>query len=412
MLWGEPSVHMQRILLAIGGAAAFCAAVTFLLQIAIARGLPATDIVLVTASATLLLSLGAAAFAYRAFNRANLVAAELERLTRSMDAAIKDVSLRGDRDAAKLEELNATVSARLDAVSARMTPAETGADADEDRPAIAGETSAPPRKGKHAHAEPHAPGPVDAPGIDVALRRMMAGVQADLSLQPIIAAGRGEAGGFEVHFHVQPEEGKPVDIRRLHQTVADVDPAAFERLAVVSATEAARRGLGDISEKMPLHVAVSSALLDDGLEFATVLDIFKLHPALAKTVVISLPAELVESGRHSAALELLSGLDIRLAAEDWSSSRAELDKMKEAGVGVVKIAAARLLDRVKQRKGQPDGAALVETASDAGVDVIATGVESEEDAVSLIDMGVDLMTGERLSAPRRLKTDGVAGKRL
>ena len=31
---------MQRILLAIAGAAAFCAAVTFLLQIAISRGLP------------------------------------------------------------------------------------------------------------------------------------------------------------------------------------------------------------------------------------------------------------------------------------------------------------------------------------------------------------------------------------
>ena len=69
---------MQRILLAIAGAAAFCAAVTFLLQIAISRGLPATDIVLVTASATLLLSIGAAAFAYRAFNRANLVANDCE----------------------------------------------------------------------------------------------------------------------------------------------------------------------------------------------------------------------------------------------------------------------------------------------------------------------------------------------
>ncbi|MDQ2704961.1 MAG: hypothetical protein M3Y43_07340, partial [Pseudomonadota bacterium] len=89
---------MQRILLAIAGAAAFCAAVTFLLQITIARGLPATEIVLVTSSATLLLSLGAAALAYRAFNRANLIASELERLTRSMDAAIKDVSLRGDRE--------------------------------------------------------------------------------------------------------------------------------------------------------------------------------------------------------------------------------------------------------------------------------------------------------------------------
>jgi EAL domain-containing protein (putative c-di-GMP-specific phosphodiesterase class I) len=234
---------------------------------------------------------------------------------------------------------------------------------------------------------------------------MMAGGEADLSLQPIIAAGRGEAGGFEVHFHVQPEEGKPTDIRRLQHHVADVDPAAYERLAVVSATEAARRGLGDISERMPLHIAISSALLDDGLEFATVLDIFKLHPALAKSVVMSLPAELVESGQHSAALELLSGLDVRFAAEDWSGSQAGLDRLKKAGVGALKIAAERLLDRVKLRKGQPNGAALVEMAGAAGVDIVATDVGSEEDAVSLIDMGVDLMTGERLSAPRRLKTD-------
>ena len=139
------------------------------------------------------------------------------------------------------------------------------------------------------------------------------------------------------------------------------------------------------------------------------LDIFKLHPALAKAVVMSLPAELLASGEHKAALQLLSGLDIRFAAEEWSGSRAELEEMKKAGVGAAKIAAERLLDRTKTRKGTPSGAALVEMADDAGVDVIATDVQSEEDAVSLIDMGIDLMTGERLSAPRRLKTDGPGG---
>ena len=65
----------------------------------------------------------------------------------------------------------------------------------------------------------------------------------------------------------------------------------------------------------------------------------------------------------------------------------------------MKIAAERLLDRAKVRKGAPTGAALVEMADGAGIDVIATDVQSEEDAVSLIDMGVDLMTGERLSRP-------------
>ncbi len=388
---------MQRILLAIAGAAAFCAAVTFLLQITIARGLPATEIVLVTSSATLLLSLGAAALAYRAFNRANLIASELERLTRSMDAAIKDVSLRGDRETAKLDDFNTVLSARLDALAARIAPAD-GADDDAEQPAA-------PRKGKAQASQPAAEA-TDASDVDVALRRIVAGGQPDLSLQPIIAAGRGEAGGFEAHFHIEPEEGKAADIRRLQRRVADVDPAAFERLAVVTATEAARRRLGDISEKMPLHVAISAALLQDELEFATVLDIFKLHPALAKSVVMSLPAELMESDAHSSALDLLSGLDIGFAVEDWSGDRAALDRMKGAGVNALKIAADRLLDRVKPRKGRPNGAGLVEMADGAGVDLIATDVQSEEDAVSLIDMGVDLMTGERLSPPRRLKTDG------
>lgn len=400
---------MQRILLAIGGAAAFCAAVTFLLQIAISRGLPATDIVLVTASATMLLSIGAAAFAYRAFNRANLVANELERLTRSMDAAIKDVSLRSDRDAARIEELNALVSGRPGAQPVRKSSA-----GDEDEADSGSEpkrdADASPRRGKPAAAtasQDHS----ETSAVDIALRRMIAGGQADLSLQPIIAAGRGEAGGFEVHFHIQPEDGKPVDLRRLQRPVADVHPASFERLAVVAATEAARRRLGDISDKMPLHVAVSSALLDDGLEFSTVLDIFKLHPALARSIVVSLPADLLEAGEHKAALELLSDIDIRLAAEDWSGSQADLDSLKGSGVGAVKIAAERLLDRVKARKGAPGGAALVEMADKAGLDVIATDVPSEEDAVSLIDMGVDLMTGERLSPPRRLKVDGAGTRR-
>src|SRR5690606_7133493 len=136
------------------------------------------------------------------------------------------------------------------------------------------EDSAAQSRGKQPQAAAQPAEAADVSDVDVALRRMIAGGQPDLSLQPIIAAGRGEAGGFEVYFHIEPEEGKTTDIRRLERHVADVDPAAFERLAVVTATEAARRRLGDISEKMPLHVAVSSALLQDGLEFAAVLDIF------------------------------------------------------------------------------------------------------------------------------------------
>ena len=41
--------------------------------------------------------------------------------------------------------------------------------------------------------------------------------------------------------------------------------------------------------------------------------------------------------------------------------------MKQAGVGFVKLAADRLLDRTRARKGAPSGAMLLEMASDSRV---------------------------------------------
>jgi EAL domain-containing protein (putative c-di-GMP-specific phosphodiesterase class I) len=36
--------------------------------------------------------------------------------------------------------------------------------------------------------------------------------------------------------------------------------------------------------------------------------------------------------------------------------------------------------------------------------VIATGVSNDEDAVNLLDLGIDLMIGDRFSPPRRVRS--------
>ena len=164
--------------------------------------------------------------------------------------------------------------------------------------------------------------------------------------------------------------------------------------------------MGWLNDKMPLPVAISSALLDDGLEFAAVLDIFRLHPALAHSIVLSLPAELVEADDHRAPLEILSGLDIGLAAEDWTGTADGLETIKKSNCAFIKLSADRLLDRGTRRSGSPAGADLIAMIADAEIEIIATDVASDEDAVSLIDIGIDLMTGEQLSPPRRIKDDG------
>ncbi len=392
---------MQRILLVIGGTAVFCAVVTLLLQLAIARGLPVNELVLITALATLLLAVAATFLSYRAINRANDVWDELGRLSRSMDSAIKDLTARCDRDAAVLGEVSATVSRKLEALAAGHGSAK-----DKHNEESASVPSAAAKKGKQARKSTDEPSDtLDQPGVEIALRRAVSSEAADLALQPIIAAGRGAAGGFEVHLHVQPEDGKAVDIRRMPHTLADFDQAAFERLMIVTASEAARKRPADINDRIPLHVAISEALLHDGLEFAAVLDIFRLHPALARAIVLSLPATVAESADSLAPLEVITGLDVGLAVEGWDGTPESLSNIKQARCRLIKMPAARLLDR-GTAKGAAPGADLIAMIADAGIEIIATDVGSDEDAVSLIDMGIDLMCGDRLSPPRRVKDDG------
>lgn len=393
---------MQRILLVIGGAAALCAIGTLFLQLAIARGLPVEELVLATAIATLMLAIATTVLSYRAINRANEVASELERVSRSMEAAIKDVSARGDRDAAVLGEFSSTIKRKLDALSRTATPAT---DKEHDEP-HAGSHGASRRVKQPAHETDAAEdGVIERPGVEVALRLAVSGDHANLSLQPIIAAGRGAAGGFEVHFHIQPDEGKPVDIRRLSKALPDLDMAAIERLAVVSASEIARKRPGEINERMPLHVAISDALLMDELEFTAVLDLFRLHPALARSIVVSLPAKLAESDALRAQLETLKALDVGLAVEDWSGSVDGLDKIKDDGCAFIKLSAERLLSKNPGRKGASSGEKLIAMIAKAGIEIIATDVASDEDAVRLIEIGIDLMTGQRLSPPRAVKNE-------
>jgi EAL domain-containing protein (putative c-di-GMP-specific phosphodiesterase class I) len=51
---------------------------------------------------------------------------------------------------------------------------------------------------------------------------------------------------------------------------------------------------------------------------------------------------------------------------------------------------------------------IVEQVNAAKATVVATGVSSDDDAVSLLDLGIDLMAGPRFGGPRRLKPEGGA----
>jgi cyclic-di-GMP phosphodiesterase, flagellum assembly factor TipF len=205
--------------------------------------------------------------------------------------------------------------------------------------------------------------------------------------------------GFDVYAHLDLGDGRSTDTRRATDLVRSSEQAAFERLMVLLAAQAARRRLGDAGETMPLHVAISAPLLEHAADLAVVLDLFRQYPALAQSLVLSVPAELFET--ETTGLERLSSAGIRLAAEGEASPVATLKKF---GAAFVKLPATALLEAGETGKAARRMEELLDMS--AGIQLIVTDVAQDEQAVRLIDLGIDLMAGARFSGPRLLRPSG------
>ena len=131
----------------------------------------------------------------------------------------------------------------------------------------------------------------------------------------------------------------------------------------------------------------------------------QFYPDLAKSIVLSIPSGLfTAAGDHQQALALLSAKGVRFACEDWDEP--DTNSIGVGGIDFLKIPANRLLDRDRQRRKLVPASAIIESATAGNVAIIAVNVANDEDAVSLIDLGIDLMAGPRFGGPRRLKADG------
>ena len=152
-----------------------------------------------------------------------------------------------------------------------------------------------------------------------------------------------------------------------------------------------------------MHVPVSEALLGNEKELAKLFELFRTNNGLARSLILSLPPTM-PVGDQRPALRRLAAAGVRFALEGWDGSEAEFEALRRFGLRFLKLPADRLLDRAK-----PDGAApavtLLDMAAETGVEVVATGVNSDQDAVALLDLGIDLMAGPRFSGPRRLSAE-------
>jgi cyclic-di-GMP phosphodiesterase, flagellum assembly factor TipF len=351
------------------------------------------------ALASVAFALVAVVVAVFALRRADAVRSDFQRFSRSVEMALGEVSSRSTRDSATIGELNRMVADEIRGMGERRPQS---AETTEQQP----ESRRPRPRLTEADTPPSAANNLATETFEQALAEAVLQNTLQISLQPIISVSQSTAVGFEVHAHVTAGEfDRTLDIRRLTRPVPGLDPAVFEQLLLRQAIETGRRQLGSDSERMPFHLPISEALLGNEQEMANLAELTSQHRALAKSVVFSLAADALQlAGTARENLDRLTLEGFRLAFENWEGGADEAGVAAARGVTVAKISVDRLLDRQKSRGNSLSGTALVEALAEAGIKIIATGVARDEDAVSLIDLGIDLMEGDRFSGPKLIKT--------
>ncbi len=374
----------------------------------------AIDLFGVAAYAGFMLAVAALVLATSAWRTARTLRRDLNRIARSVDRGIGEYQTLSDRNALSIEALDAALSKEIASLKRTIRDRDAAADlasAADVEPVIpeGGNVVAYPatrRSRQPAQAKQQAT--AARASVEAACRHAIDAGTFELSLQPIVSVAGGSAVAFDAYAHLALSDGQTLDIQRLPATMSDGDRIAFERMLLSTAVQVARRRLAD-GAALPLHVPVSQSLLDDPAALAGALDLFDLYPALAASVLLSVPVAAMEA----AAPEVLARVadhGVRLAQEGWSGSRDAALQAKRRGVAVAKISSDRLLDRDRNSDVRPSAVSILEETREAGISVVATDVRSDEDAVNLIDLGVETMSGARFSGPRRLKAEPARDK--
>lgn len=322
--------------------------------------------------------------------------ADIDRLARSLDGALRDLAAANERNTRGIGTLTDTIDRQIGGMLERI---ETQITAGPAKPQAeitltAGDNVValgPPSRKATAGGEPLPAGWASRP--------------LELSLEPIVSLSRGAAAGFEVHANMTLDDGSERTIRRLSPSADPTELTAFERSLVTAAAHASRRQLGAEGIALPLHVAISGALLANDEAVRDIASLVGIHPGLSKGLVFSIPAELFTSKDPAVrgGIERLAHAEAAIAIEGWPSGDDGIERLKGRGVQVVKLPVDRLLDRTRVRRKALSGSDITEAAERANLAVQATGVTLDEDAVALLDIGVDLMCGPRFSAPRKLR---------
>ncbi|HET7312119.1 MAG TPA: bifunctional diguanylate cyclase/phosphodiesterase, partial [Mycobacteriales bacterium] len=266
--------------------------------------------------------------------------------------------------------------------------------------ASAGSPGAPP----HVFAPELVSAAMDRVRLEADLRRALdAGGEIVCYYQPLIATATGEVASVEALARwVHPERGvvPPVEFIPAAEASGLIVPLGLAVLEQACQQLRAWHASGHAALTVAVNLSARQ-LVEPGAveEIARVLNRSGVDPS--RVVLEITESLLVEDS--TAAIETLwrlRGLGLRLAVDDFGTGYSSLSRLSEMPIDEMKIDKS-FVDRI----GAPvnDSAPIIRAAiamgHALGLTVVAEGVESTEQADTLVDMECDLLQGYLLGRP-------------
>ncbi|MFL5520009.1 MAG: putative bifunctional diguanylate cyclase/phosphodiesterase, partial [Gemmatimonadales bacterium] len=238
-------------------------------------------------------------------------------------------------------------------------------------------------------------------GIENALRKAIANREFQLHFQPIVDLRTRDTTGFEALLRWVPQGREPI------MPLEFIGIAEDSRLIVPIGEwvmhEALVRAREWQSPGRPLKIAINvSANQLARPNFATVLrrivhDV-GIDPRLIELEVTE--SVIVESsGGAREAIDEVDALGIAIVIDDFGTGYSGLTYLKRLPIDTVKIDQSFVRDLTVDRDDAAIVTAIVAMARSLGVDVVAEGVESEEQAAELRRLGCHRAQGYLLGRP-------------
>jgi diguanylate cyclase (GGDEF)-like protein len=240
--------------------------------------------------------------------------------------------------------------------------------------------------------------------IETELRRAIEKDQLTLAFQPLIDLPTGAVSGFEALARWDHPERGPI-------SPTEFIPVAEESGLIIQlgrwGLNAAARTMVEwdrvAGRRLPLYVAVNlSAIQIARDDVASAVAQALSHSGLAGA---RLTLELTESAivqdpqRASRVLEALKDLDVRVAMDDFGTGYTSLAYLQRLPIDVLKIDRSFVTGVLKDRDSVAIIRAILSLADALGMATTAEGIESEELARALADLGCSHGQGFFFSNP-------------